>query len=108
MCGALHKQKDLTTPLLLHCDRRGQDIQLIREGKVDFSLDGPITVGALVNLANKVMAGVGGHLGKSEAKEKGRMKGSTIRTEGKIAGPLTAQLAWQMRKLTEQKHLLNL
>ena len=36
------------------------------------------------------MAGVGGHLGKSEAKEKGWMRGSTIRTEGKIAAP------WQL------------
>lgn len=55
--------------------------------KVDFPLAGPITVGAPVNLVNKVMAGVGGHLGKSEAKEKGWMRGSTIRTEGKIAAP---------------------
>lgn len=36
------------------------------------------------------MAGVGGHLGKSEAKEKGWMRASTIRTEGKIAAP------WQL------------
>lgn len=67
-----------------------------------------ITVGAQVNLVNKVMAGVGGHSEQSEAKRKGWMRGSTIRTEGKIAGLLlTAQLAWQMRKLSEEKHLLN-
>ena len=65
----------------------GQDIQLISGVKVDFPLAAPITVGAPVNLANKVMAGVGGHLGKSEAKEKGWMRGSTIRTEGKIVPP---------------------
>lgn len=85
--GALHKQNYPTAPQLLHSDTRGQGIQLIREVKVGFPLAGPITVGASVNLVNKVKARVGGHLRKSEAKEKGWMRGSTIRTEGKIAAP---------------------
>lgn len=55
--------------------------------KVDFPLAGPISAGALVNLVNKVMAGVGGHLGKSESEENGWMRGSRIKTEGKIAAP---------------------
>lgn len=36
------------------------------------------------------MAGVGGHLGEKQAQEKGWMRGSTIRTEGKIAA------SWQL------------
>lgn len=54
----------------------GQDIQLIRKVKVDSPRAGPITAGAPVNSVNKVTAGVGGHLGGSEAAEKGWMRGN--------------------------------
>lgn len=40
----------------LHSEQRDQDIQLIREVKVDFLVADPITAGASVNLADKVMA----------------------------------------------------
>lgn len=39
-----------------HSEQRDQDIQLIREVKVDFLVAGPITAGASVNLGDKVMA----------------------------------------------------
>lgn len=54
--GGKAKQKHPRSPLPLHTDRRGQDIQLIRGVKVDFPLAAPITVGASVNLVNKVKA----------------------------------------------------
>lgn len=46
----------------LHSEQRDQNIQLIKEVKVDFLVAGPITAGASVNLAGNVMVRGGGGL----------------------------------------------